>query len=100
MAALARLAGTDPAPLLVLVGSSASVTLEAPANEGTADTVRLNGTIESPKARGTFNAVANADLMETLKLGFSTTLRPGDLHQALGARGGIRLGTRPRSSSM
>ena len=92
VAALARLAGTDPAPLLVLVGSSASVTLEAPANEGTADTVRLNGTIESSKARGTFNAVANADLVETLKLGFATTLRPGDLHQALGAKGGVRLG--------
>ncbi|MEE2681727.1 MAG: hypothetical protein VX641_05070 [Planctomycetota bacterium] len=92
VATVAAIAGTDPAPLLVLLGERAKLTLEAPASDGASEGLKLNGTIDSPKARGTFNALATSEEIERARLTFSTTLKPGDLRQAMGAKGGVTLG--------
>ena len=92
VATAATIAGTDPGPVVMLLGETAKLTLEAPATSGSDGRLKLNGTIDSSKARGTFNAVTTSEVVESAKLTFSTSLKPGDLTQAMGAKGGIKLG--------
>lgn len=92
VATAATIAGTDPGPVVMLLGETAKITLEAPAKSGNDGELKLNGTIDSPKARGTFNAVTTSKEVQSATLAFSTSLKPGDLTNAMGANGGVKLG--------
>ena len=87
---VAAIAGVNPGPLQIALGSTATVNFTMPVvlDSGTR---KISGTLKSAQANGTFDALLTTDAISSASVTFSTVLNPGDLKQALGDESAVQL---------
>ena len=88
---VAAVAGMNPGPLQVALGSTATAQVTMPLSATKSANRTVTGTLKSSQAQGKFDAVIASDAIRSANVTFSTVLDPGDLKKALGEDSAVRL---------